>query len=112
MNFVPYYQPIVDINSGKLLGAEILIRWRKSDGSIVEPAAFIGLIETDNLARDVTRFLVRKVCAEVGSMLASRPQMYVAFNIAPRHISDPAIVNDVGSIVEASQVAFRKSSLN
>ena len=103
---VPYYQPIVDINSGKLLGAEILIRWRKSDGSIVEPAEFVGLIETDNLARDVTRFLVRKVCAEVGSMLASRPQMYLAFNIAPQHISDPAIINDLSSIIEASQIGF------
>lgn len=103
---VPYYQPIVDINSGKLLGAEILIRWRKSDGSIVEPAEFIGLIETNNLTRDVTRFLVRRVCAEVGSLLASRPQMYVAFNVAPRHISDPAIINDLGSIIEASPIEF------
>jgi sensor c-di-GMP phosphodiesterase-like protein len=103
---VPYYQPIVDINSGKLLGAEILIRWRKSDGSIIEPAEFIGLIETSNLTRDVTRFLVRKVCAEVGSMLASRPQMYVTFNVAPRHISDPTIINDLGSIIEASPVGF------
>ena len=105
---VPYYQPIVDINSGKLLGAEILIRWRKADGSVVEPAAFIGLIEESDLVRDMTRFLMRKVCAEVGTSLATRPQMYIAFNIAPRHISDPAIINDVGSIVEASPVAFRQ----
>jgi sensor c-di-GMP phosphodiesterase-like protein len=103
---VPYYQPIVDIKSGRLLGAEILIRWRKSDGSIVEPAEFIGLIETNNLTRDVTRFLVRKVCAEVGSLLASRPQMYVAFNVAPRHIGDPAIINDLGAIIESSPVGF------
>lgn len=103
---VPYYQPIVDIKSGRVLGAEILIRWRKSDGSIVEPAEFIGLIETNNLTRDVTRFLVRKVCAEVGSLLASRPQMYVAFNVAPRHIGDPAIINDLGAIIESSPVGF------
>jgi sensor c-di-GMP phosphodiesterase-like protein len=103
---VPYYQPIIDINSGKLLGAEILVRWRKSDGAIVEPAAFISIIETSDLVRDLTRFLIRRVCAEVGTMLAIRPQMYVAFNIAPRHISDPAIINDLGSIIEASPVGF------
>ena len=51
---------------------------------------------------------MRKVCAEVGTTLAIRPQMYIAFNIAPRHISDPAIINDVGSIVEASPVEFRQ----
>jgi sensor c-di-GMP phosphodiesterase-like protein len=37
--FVPYYQPIVDIRSGRLRGAEVLIRWRKPDGTIVSPAA-------------------------------------------------------------------------
>ena len=38
--FVPYYQPIVDIRSGKLRGAEVLVRWRKPDGTIVPPAMF------------------------------------------------------------------------
>jgi sensor c-di-GMP phosphodiesterase-like protein len=58
--------------------------------------------------RDLTYVLMRRVCAEVGATLATRPQVYIAFNIAPRHISDPAIINDVGSIVEASPVAFRQ----
>jgi sensor c-di-GMP phosphodiesterase-like protein len=106
--FVPYYQPIIDINSGKLLGAEILVRWRKSDGSIVEPAAFVALLETSDLVRDLTCVLMRRVCAEVGATLATRPKMYIAFNVAPRHISDPAIINDVGSIVEASPVVFQQ----
>ena len=43
--FIPYYQPIVDIRSGRLRGAEVLIRWRKPDGSIVSPASFIPLAE-------------------------------------------------------------------
>ena len=43
--FVPYYQPIVDIKSGGLLGAEVLVRWRKPDGTIISPGAFIPLLE-------------------------------------------------------------------
>lgn len=105
-DFVPYYQPIIDINSGRLLGAEVLARWCKSDGTIVAPEDFIALMELRELALDLTRLLMRKVCAEVGSALENRPQLYVTFNIAPRHFSDPAIINDVGSIFEASPIRF------
>ncbi len=104
--FTPYYQPIIDINSGKLLGAEILVRWRKSDGTIVEPEAFIALLEAHDLVRDFTRVLMRKVCTALGPTLGERPEMYIAFNVAPRHFSDPAIINDVGSIFGASPIAF------
>ena len=44
--FVPYFQPIVDIRSGRLRGAEVLIRWRKPDGTIIPPASFIPLCES------------------------------------------------------------------
>ena len=102
--FVPYYQPIVDITSGKLLGAEVLVRWRKPDGTIVSPGAFIPLVERNGLVLDLTRSLMRQVCKEVGPTFRLRPQMYIAFNIAPRHFNDAVILNDVGSIFEGSPI--------
>src|SRR5439155_23498995 len=47
--FVPYYQPIVDIHTGELRGAEVLARWRKPDGTLVLPGAFIRLMESRDL---------------------------------------------------------------
>ncbi len=44
--FIPYYQPIVDIRSGRLRGAEVLMRWRKPDGSVISPVSFIPLAES------------------------------------------------------------------
>ena len=67
--FVPYYQPIVDIRSGRLRGAEVLIRWRKPDGSIVPPASFIPLAESSGLIIELTRALMRRVCQEAGAVL-------------------------------------------
>ena len=43
--FVPYYQPLVDLRSGAIVGAEVLMRWRKGDGSLIPPAMFIPLAE-------------------------------------------------------------------
>ena len=60
--FMPYYQPILDISNGRLEGAEVLIRWRKPDGSIVAPAQFIPLLESSGLIFDVTRALMQRVC--------------------------------------------------
>jgi len=102
--FVPYYQPIVDITSGKLLGAEVLVRWRKPDGAIVAPGAFIPLVESSGLILDLTRSLMRQVCVEVGPIMEARPDMYIGFNIAPRHFKDAGVLNDVGAIFEGSQI--------
>jgi sensor c-di-GMP phosphodiesterase-like protein len=102
--FIPYYQPIVDITSGKLLGAEVLVRWRKPDGTIVSPGSFIPLVERNGLVLDLTRSLMRQVCKEAGPALGLRPQTYIAFNIAPNHFNDAVILNDVGSIFEGSPI--------
>jgi sensor c-di-GMP phosphodiesterase-like protein len=102
--FVPFYQPIVDITSGRLLGAEVLVRWRKPDGMIIAPGAFIPLLESTGLILDLTRSLMRQVCKEVGPTIGLRPHMYIGFNIAPRHFRNSVILNDVGSIFEGSQI--------
>jgi sensor c-di-GMP phosphodiesterase-like protein len=102
--FVPFYQPIVDITSGRLLGAEVLVRWRKPDGTIVLPNAFIPMVESSGLILALTRSLMRQACEEVGPTLESRPEMYLGFNVAPLHFKDAAILNDVGIIFEGSPI--------
>src|SRR6202158_2828711 len=80
--FVPYYQPIVDICSGQLRGAEVLARWRKPDGTLVLPSAFIPLAESSGLIRRLTRDLMRRVCAEAGAAIGRRPALKISFNFA------------------------------
>ena len=65
--FIPYYQPIVDIRSGQLRGAEVLIRWKKPDGTLVLPGAFVPLAELSGLILAMTRRMMRHVCSEIGT---------------------------------------------
>jgi sensor c-di-GMP phosphodiesterase-like protein len=109
--FVPYYQPIVDIRSGQLRGAEVLVRWRKADGALVLPGAFIPLAESSGLIREMTRDLMRRVCVEAGSAIGCRPAMKISFNFAGQLFSDEGIVKDVrkifsGSPIKLSQVVL------
>jgi sensor c-di-GMP phosphodiesterase-like protein len=102
--FVPYYQPIVDIRSGQLRGAEVLVRWRKPDGSLVLPGAFIPLAESSGLILDMTRDLMRRVCVEAGTAVGCRPALKISFNFAGALFSDKAIVNDVRNIFSGSPI--------
>ncbi len=109
--FVPYYQPIVDIRSGQLRGAEVLVRWKKPDGSLVLPGSFIPLAESSGLIRDMTRDLMRRVCAEAGPAIGGRPAMKISFNFAGKLFADETIVQAVrkifaGSPIKLSQVVL------
>jgi sensor c-di-GMP phosphodiesterase-like protein len=93
--FVPYYQPIVDIQSGKLRGAEVLVRWRKPDGTLVLPGSFIPLAESSGLIRAMTFDLMRRVCVEAGAAIGQRPALKISFNFAGALFSDETIIKDV-----------------
>ena len=104
--FIPYYQPIVDISTGKLRGAEVLVRWRKADGTLVLPGAFIPLMESSDLIHDLTRNLMRKVCVEAGPAIGRRPDLKISFNFAGKLFGQPTIVKDVRNIFSNSPIKF------
>ena len=109
--FVPYYQPIVDIQSGKLRGAEVLVRWRKADGTLVLPGSFIPLAESSGLIRAMTFDLMRRVCVEAGAAIGQRPALKISFNFTGALFSDETIIKDVsktfaGTPIKLSQVVL------
>jgi sensor c-di-GMP phosphodiesterase-like protein len=106
--FVPYYQPIVDIRSGQLRGAEVLVRRRKPDGSLELPASFIPLAESSGLIRELTLHLMRHVYTEVGPVLGRRPALKISFNFAAKLFGDPTIVKDVRKIFAGGPIEMQQ----
>lgn len=102
--FVPYYQPVVDIRTGQLRGAEVLMRWRKPDGSVILPGVFIPLAETSGLILDLTRAIMRQVSKEMGPAYANRAHLKIGFNLVARHFADEDVVHDVNEIFRNSQL--------
>jgi sensor c-di-GMP phosphodiesterase-like protein len=95
---------VVDIQTGKLLGAEVLVRWKRADGSFIEPADFGALIESSGPGLELTRSLMRRVRDDIGPAIGKRPHVTIAFNVAPAHFNDALIINDVGTIFDSSPV--------
>ncbi|HKG00753.1 MAG TPA: EAL domain-containing protein [Xanthobacteraceae bacterium] len=109
--FVPYYQPILDISNGRLEGAEVLIRWRKPDGSIISPAGFIPLLESSGLIFEVTRALMQRVCREAGPAIGRRPRCKISFNLTARHFTDHSLVKEIRDIFTDSPIALSQLAL-
>jgi EAL domain-containing protein (putative c-di-GMP-specific phosphodiesterase class I) len=87
-----------------LRGAEVLVRWKKPDDTLVLPGAFIPLAESSGLVRKMTRDLMRRVCAEAGPAIGRRPGLKVSFNFSRQLFDDANIVEDVRKIFTISPI--------
>jgi sensor c-di-GMP phosphodiesterase-like protein len=104
--FIPHYQPIVDMRTGTIVGAEVLIRWRRQDGTIVSPASFVPLAESSGLILPMTRALMIAVRDEFGAVLARHPRIKFGFNLTARHFENEDIVAEVRDIFAGSPIRF------
>jgi sensor c-di-GMP phosphodiesterase-like protein len=104
--FVPYYQPTVDIINGRIRGAEVLMRWKKRDGTILPPAAFIPLAESSGLIVEMTHSMMRHVIADLGEACAVRPKIKIGFNMTAQHFANERIVRDLRTIFGRSPIAY------
>ncbi|MGO4331262.1 EAL domain-containing protein [Cupriavidus sp. 2TAF22] len=82
--FIPYYQPVVDLESGLCTGVEVLARWQHPRRGLLEPEHFIPAIEQQRLAVALTQGLIPQVRCDFES-LALPPAFHIAFNITAEH---------------------------
>ncbi|MEM6711947.1 MAG: EAL domain-containing protein [Pseudomonadota bacterium] len=106
--FVPFYQPVIDIENGKVVGCEVLVRWIKPDGTVVSPGAFIGLAEQTGLAIPMTRNLMERVVADLQKEYAKHPGLKVAINLFNQHFASLDIIEDVESIFGPSSITYNQ----
>jgi sensor c-di-GMP phosphodiesterase-like protein len=104
--FIPYYQPYVDLRDGTIIGAEVLMRWRKRDGSILPPAVFIPLAESSGLIMEMTRSVMRAARDEFAPVLGPRPKVKLGFNLTANHFTSEAVVEEVRETFEDSPIRF------
>lgn len=107
--FIPYYQPVMCIRTGKLIGCEVLIRRKRADGTVDSPGSFIPFVEASGQIFEITRSMMVQARDELGPAYALRPNLKVSFNLVAAHFDDMRIVSDVreifqGSLVKTDQV--------
>jgi len=102
----PRYQPVIDLQTGKIAGCEVLIRWEKPNGEIISPGAFIEYAELSGLAIPMTLSMMEQVRDDLEDLSERHPHLKIGINLFERHFRDGSIVEDVQAIFGATSIRF------
>ncbi|MFN8021219.1 MAG: EAL domain-containing protein [Acidimicrobiales bacterium] len=86
---VPYYQPIVDLETGVLTGFEVLARWRHPDRGLLGPDQFLPMAEETGIINDVGAAILRASLAQLGQWRERVPSfadLSIAVNVSSRQL--------------------------
>jgi diguanylate cyclase (GGDEF)-like protein len=90
--FVPYYQPLMSLNGGELVGFEVLARWHSPTRGLVEPVDFMNVAEAAGLIGKLSMSVMRAALIEARAWPA---QLKIAANISPVQFRDPYLAERV-----------------
>lgn len=106
--FVLHYQPIVEIASARMVGAEALLRWPRHDGGQgMRPAVFIPAAEDCGLIRRLTAYVLARVAVEAPAFISQHPDGYISINLSPTDLYDEHIVEQLRQLIETPGIAAK-----
>lgn len=99
-DFVLYYQPQVDLRTGKIVSAEALIRWQFPEKGLIPPGQFIPVAEETGLILAIGEWVLRKACSQVKSWQTfGCPQVRIAINLSAKQFKQPNLVTVIAKIL-------------
>jgi predicted signal transduction protein with EAL and GGDEF domain len=99
-----YWQPIVDISTGKIAGCEALMRWQRGD-KLVSPAEFIPLAEETGLIIPMGEWALETACTQMAEWnKAGLDGIYVGVNITSKHVQQRDLLKVIKQVLAASHL--------
>jgi diguanylate cyclase (GGDEF)-like protein len=103
--FELYYQPRIDVKSGRLVGCEALLRWQHPERGLQLPERFIGLAEETGLIVPIGEWVLKKACAQAKAWQKSGSPVAVSVNLSMRQFKQDALVNAVDAALREAGLA-------
>jgi diguanylate cyclase (GGDEF)-like protein len=101
------YQPLIEVSTGRPIGAEALVRWQQPSGALRGPDEFIALAEESGLITEIGKIVLNDACQQAAHWVSDAPagnELLVTVNLSARQVADDAIVDHVREALEASQL--------
>lgn len=101
-----YYQPKIAVDSGKIFGAEALVRWNDEEFGFVSPELFIPIAEDIGLIHPLWEFVMKEACQQVSKWNHNRSTpLSISVNFSARQFQEPcSMLNMVKEILTESQL--------
>ncbi len=104
--FVLHYQPQVDVNSGRLVGVEALIRWQHPEMGMISPVEFIEVAERIGMIHALGRWVLDEACSQLQHWHGQGVEgLRMAVNISPLHFREPELLATVAEVLERTGVS-------
>lgn len=104
--FTLYYQPQIDLQTGKLIGAEALIRWIRPNGDVVSPDTFIPIAEKSGLIIPIGKWVLDEACKQAKSWQdAGHSELKVSVNVSIVQFRQPDLVEQVRETLNRTALA-------
>jgi diguanylate cyclase (GGDEF)-like protein len=101
--FAVFYQPIVDVETGVIIGAEALVRWRHPERGFVPPDVFIPTCESTGMIRELGRFVFRTAVAQQVAWRVAGHDLRVSVNLSPRQLLHAELLADLTQALDDAQ---------
>src|SRR5690606_12674993 len=109
--FVLVYQPIVELDSGQVVGVEALARWAHPQRGQLEPRLFLDLLERSSQLGEFTAAVLEEALAALDRWKASGHSLSVSVNISPRSLLDESLPTMVARALSASGIPAQQLCL-
>lgn len=101
-DFELYYQPIVALATGRIMGFEALVRWHHPEQGVISPAKFVQIAEETGLIIPLGQWVLREACRQLKCWqdeFASEPPLTISVNLSSRQFSQPSLINQIRQIL-------------
>ena len=106
--FTFFYQPKVSLITGKVIGAEALIRWIEPDGTVIPPGMFIPVAERSSLIKEITRHMFPKLAKDLLVLMDIEETLVISFNTSVKDFEDDTFIKLVINTLKISQLPTNK----
>ncbi|MGK7934092.1 MAG: putative bifunctional diguanylate cyclase/phosphodiesterase [Microcystaceae cyanobacterium] len=100
----PVYQPLIDLSTQRIVGAEALMRWKNEKLGTIYPDQFIPIAEETGIIVELGAWMLHQACRMASQWRNYYPQFSMAVNLSPRQFRERYLLDTVNSAIEKYQL--------